>query len=68
MLIYILGAILLISCFPLVFFISLSNPIYIFTFTILGKFGSGLMIISQLTIIPKITLNRNRRVNIYIYI
>lgn len=62
MVVYILGAFLLITCLPLVFLLSLSNPVSVFTFAILAKLGSGFMIISQITIIPKITLNKSRRV------
>jgi predicted RND superfamily exporter protein len=62
MLVYIIGVFLCISCLPLVFLLPLSDPKFIFAFAIIAKIGIGMMIISQLTIIPKITLNRNRRV------
>lgn len=62
MLVYITGAILLIMFLPLTFFMPLSNIYLVLTFSILSKTGSGLMIISQITIIPKITHNRSRRV------
>lgn len=68
MMVYIFGAFLLITCLPLVFLLSLSNPVSVFTFAILAKIGSGLMIISQITIIPKITLNKSRRVRIMLKI
>jgi hypothetical protein len=62
MLVYIVGTFLLISCLPMVFLLPLADPKYVFAFAIMAKIGSGMMIISQLTIIPKITLNRSRRV------
>lgn len=66
MLVYIIGAFMLMICLPLVFLVPLNSPLTVFGFAIMAKIGSGFMIISQLTIIPKITLNRSRRVNIYL--
>ena len=62
--IYILGAALLMFFLPLIFVPELCVPWVIFLLACTFKVGSGLMIISQLTIIPKITSNRSRRVHL----
>lgn len=62
MLLYIIGTAMIIFSLPLVFLPPLTNFTLILIFSCLYKIGSGLAIISQLTIIPKITSNRNRRV------
>jgi hypothetical protein len=53
---------MLMAFLPLVFLLSLTTPVSVLVFSMLAKMGSGFMIISQMTIIPKLTLNRSRRV------
>lgn len=68
MLLYIIGTIMIIFSLPLVFLPSLTNFYLILMFSCFYKIGSGLTIISQLTIVPKITSNRNRRVNLWLLV
>lgn len=67
-LLYIVGAFMLMTFLPLVFLLSLTTPVSILVFAMLAKTGSGFMIISQMTIIPKLTLNRSRRVAFLLYL